>query len=166
MPSDPPLTPHSARSHKTQYVIFNQDQTRLAISLTSVREVLRLSDQRLTPIPNSPGFVLGLTNLRGDILTIVDFGKFFGLQPLNPHHADSRILIVEAPSPQDPTRSVIPLGLAVSHVDTVVTLDPQQMRSAAEASASLVPFLQGLYNHQDQLFSVIDIGAIATCSRW
>ncbi len=166
MPSDPSLTPDSARSNKTQYVIFEQEQTRLAIALTSVREVLRLSEQPLTPIPNSPDFVLGLTNLRGDILTVADFGKFLGLPPLNLNHADSRILIVEAPTPQDSTRSVIILGLAVSHVDTVVSLDPQQMRSAAEASASLVPFLQGLYNHQGQLFSVIDIEAIATCSGW
>ena len=166
MPPQTPLSPQPSLANKTQYVIFEQEQTSLAIALTSVREVLRLSEQPLTPIPNSPDFVLGLTNLRGDILTVADFGKFLGLPPLNLNHADSRILIVEAPTPQDSTRSVIILGLAVSHVDTVVSLDPQQMRSAAEASASLVPFLQGLYNHQGQLFSVIDIEAIATCSGW
>lgn len=166
MPSETPLNPSSTRVSKTQYVIFHQQQTRLAIALTSVREVLRLSEQRLTPIPNSPDFVLGLTNLRGDILTVADFGKFLGLQPLNPRHDESRIVVVETPRPQDPTGSLIPLGLAVSQVETVVSLDPNQLRSAAEASASLVPFLQGLYNHQGQLFSVIDIGAIATCSGW
>ncbi|MFO8038430.1 MAG: chemotaxis protein CheW [Sodalinema sp.] len=166
MSSDPPLSSHSTRVSKAQYVILHQQQTRLAIALTSVREVLRLSEQRLTPIPNSPDFVLGLTNVRGDILTVADFGKFLGLQPLNPRHDESRIVVVEAPRRQDPTQPLIPLGLAVSHVETVVSLDPNQLRSAAEASASLVPFLQGLYNDHGQLFSVIDMAAIATCSRW
>ncbi|WP_159789318.1 chemotaxis protein CheW [Sodalinema gerasimenkoae] len=170
MPSEthpgPHVSPPSQRTVKAQFVIFCQHQSRFAIALTSVREVLRLSDQRVTPVPNSPNFVLGLTNLRGEILAVADFGKFLGLTPVDRSHSEGRILVVEAANVQDPNRSLTALGLAVSHVETVVALDPNEMRSAAEASAELVPFLQGLYNHQGHLISVIDIEAIATCRRW
>lgn len=166
MPSETQPSPQSKRTVKAQFVIFRQHQSCFAIALTSVREVLRFSDQRLTPVPNSPNFVLGLTNLRGEILAVADFGTFLGLTPLDPNHADGRILVVEAANLQDSNRSLIALGLAVSHVETVVALDPDEIRSAAEASAELVPFLQGLYNHQGHLISVIDIEAIATCPRW
>ena len=48
-----------------------------AIPLTQVREVGPLHD--LTPVPGTPGFVLGIINLRGEIRTVIDLKKFFDL---------------------------------------------------------------------------------------
>jgi purine-binding chemotaxis protein CheW len=42
-----------------------------------VREVIRLTD--FTPVPAAPDFLLGVTNLRGEILAVVDLRKFFGI---------------------------------------------------------------------------------------
>lgn len=48
-----------------------------AIETTYVREVLPLKE--LTPLPSVPSFVLGIINLRGQILSVVDLKEFFGL---------------------------------------------------------------------------------------
>jgi purine-binding chemotaxis protein CheW len=47
------------------------------IEAMSVREIHPLKD--LTPLPGVPSFVLGITNVRGQILSVVDLKKFFNL---------------------------------------------------------------------------------------
>jgi purine-binding chemotaxis protein CheW len=50
---------------------------RYAIETQYVREVVRLRE--LTPVPGAPEFVLGVTNLRGEVLCLVDLRRFFGV---------------------------------------------------------------------------------------
>jgi len=47
------------------------------IELTHIREIHALS--KLTPLPGTPAFVMGLANVRGQILSVIDIKKFFGL---------------------------------------------------------------------------------------
>lgn len=48
-----------------------------AVESKYVREVYPLEE--LTPLPCTPSFVLGIVNLRGEILSVIDIKKFFGL---------------------------------------------------------------------------------------
>ena len=48
-----------------------------AMELCWVRETLPLKD--LTPVPCTPPFVLGLINVRGEIISVINIGKFFDL---------------------------------------------------------------------------------------
>jgi purine-binding chemotaxis protein CheW len=50
---------------------------RYAVASEHVREVYPLED--ITPIPCTPAFVLGIVNLRGEILSVIDVKKFFEL---------------------------------------------------------------------------------------
>lgn len=61
-----------------EVVEFILDGERYAVESRYVRDV-HLLDQ-LTPIPCTPDFVLGIANLRGEILSVIDIRKFFGLQ--------------------------------------------------------------------------------------
>jgi len=47
------------------------------IELTNIREIHALSE--FTPVPGTPAFVLGLTNVRGQILSLIDIKKLFDL---------------------------------------------------------------------------------------
>lgn len=47
------------------------------IELSYVREVYPLKD--LTPLPGTPAFILGVTNVRGQVLAVIDIKKLFGL---------------------------------------------------------------------------------------
>lgn len=49
-----------------------------AIETIFVREVLQLRD--ITPLPHVPKFVMGLANIRGEIISVLDIRKFFDLQ--------------------------------------------------------------------------------------
>ena len=60
-----------------QVVEFDLAGERYGVELKSVREVCMLKE--LTPVPGTPGFVLGIINLRGEIRTVIDLKKFFEL---------------------------------------------------------------------------------------
>lgn len=59
-----------------ELLTFALGRERYAIETRFVREVTRLLD--FTPVPGAPEFVLGITNLRGEVLAIIDLRKFFG----------------------------------------------------------------------------------------
>ena len=60
-----------------EVVEFMLAHERYALELEHIREVYPLTD--LTPLPGAPDFVLGIINVRGQILSIIDIKKFFGL---------------------------------------------------------------------------------------
>ena len=60
-----------------EVVEFTLAHERYAIASEHVREVYPLEE--LTPLPCTPSFVLGIVNLRGEILSVIDIKKFFDL---------------------------------------------------------------------------------------
>lgn len=70
-----PVQAESADS--TEWVEFLLAQERYGLESRYVREVHPL--ENLTPLPCTPAFVLGIVNLRGEILSVIDIKKFFGL---------------------------------------------------------------------------------------
>lgn len=60
-----------------QVIEFVVAEERYAIELHYVREVQPLKD--LTPLPGAPPFVLGIVNIRGLVLSVIDIKKFFDL---------------------------------------------------------------------------------------
>jgi len=58
-------------------VEFMLAHERYALELSYIREVYPLKD--LTPLPGVPDFILGIVNVRGQILSIVDIRRFFEL---------------------------------------------------------------------------------------
>jgi purine-binding chemotaxis protein CheW len=60
-----------------EYVEFILAYENYGIELSYVREVYPLKD--FTPVPCTPSFILGVTNIRGEIISVLDIRSFFGL---------------------------------------------------------------------------------------
>lgn len=60
-----------------EVVAFMLAHEHYALELTHIREVYPLKE--LTPLPGTPGFVLGIINVGGQILSIIDIKRFFEL---------------------------------------------------------------------------------------
>jgi purine-binding chemotaxis protein CheW len=72
--------PPESRQHTDaalEVIEFGLAEERYAIQTAAVREVHRLKD--LTPLPCTPPFLLGIVNVRGQILPVIDLKKFFDL---------------------------------------------------------------------------------------
>lgn len=65
-----------------------------AVSVTSIQEVVN-QPESFTTIPLSPDYLLGLFNLRGLIIPVVDLRAIFGLPPLDPTITDRKVAIIE-----------------------------------------------------------------------
>lgn len=71
--TEPPLP----RGNGVEVLVFKLAQEHYAIETTWVREVLVLRD--LVPVPSTPAFVLGVVNVRGKVISVLDIKTFFEL---------------------------------------------------------------------------------------
>ena len=62
-------------------IVLSLGEDRYGIELTDVREVV--PEPFLTPLPGAPPAVLGVVNLRGEVVPVLDTAALLGLAPLN-----------------------------------------------------------------------------------
>jgi purine-binding chemotaxis protein CheW len=84
-------TPMTPGAGFLEVVVFSLANERYGIETRHVREVVRLTD--FTPLPGAPHFLIGVTNLRGLVLAIVDLRKFFGV-PVRGLSDLSRVMVL------------------------------------------------------------------------
>jgi purine-binding chemotaxis protein CheW len=65
---------------KDQYVIFTVNEHKYCIYSFYVKKLINLKHQTITPIPNTPGYIKGIMNLKGIFYTVVDLKKFIGFK--------------------------------------------------------------------------------------
>ena len=75
-----------------QWVSFVLADEIYAINVLRVQEVLRPTE--ITPVAGAPSFVLGIINLRGNVVTVIDARQRLRLPPVDPT-GDTRIIMVE-----------------------------------------------------------------------
>jgi purine-binding chemotaxis protein CheW len=63
-----------------QAIVLPIGEDRYGIELTDVREVV--PEPLLTPVPGAPAAVLGVVNLRGEVVPVLDTARLLGLPPL------------------------------------------------------------------------------------
>jgi purine-binding chemotaxis protein CheW len=126
--ADEPTT--KAVERDRQVVALHLGDEIYGVDIASIHSVL--TPQQITAVPNVPQFVLGVMNLRGHILPVLDLRNRFGMRPLDPERQKfSRIVIVEAGG--------FSAGLVVDAVSEVLTLpcDAIEPPSALLGSADL-----------------------------
>ncbi|MCM2373608.1 chemotaxis protein CheW [Aporhodopirellula aestuarii] len=84
VPSDP-----DAISEVVEVLVLSLAGERFAIPTRSIREVFQAPF--VTPVPGTPDYLLGVANLRGEVLAVVDFHQLFGLSetPFKTHAIES-----------------------------------------------------------------------------
>jgi purine-binding chemotaxis protein CheW len=140
-----PLKPAAQRE---SCVVFLLNGTRYALPIRSVLELDAVP--RITPVPNVPGFVRGVTNLRGEILAVLDLRTLLGLPPADTPER-GRILIVR--TADQPTAA-----MAVDEVRGTVGLALEELvRPASPLQDKISPVLLGVGEHQNHVLNVLDV---------
>lgn len=129
------------------WVTFNLLDEQYALPVSHVQEILRVGT--ITRVPNAPGPVRGITNLRGRVLTVVDLRLRLGLvrTDVDPH---SRILVVNA-------RGRL-IGMLVDAVSQVVRLARERIEPApADVLSVESNYILGVYQGDAGLFILLDV---------
>ncbi len=139
-----------------QWVTFRLGNETYGINVLEVREVLRVSD--ITPVPGVPHYVLGIINLRGNVVTVLDTRQRFGLEAKG-HDELSRVVIIEI------NEQVV--GLLVDSVAEVVYLRSSEVEPAPNVgSEETAKYIQGVHSRDNDLLILIDVGRLIADEEW
>ncbi|HSG61574.1 MAG TPA: chemotaxis protein CheW [Pseudomonadales bacterium] len=139
-----------------QWVTFFLEGEVYGINVMQVQEVLRYSE--IAPVPGAPSYVLGIINLRGNVVTVIDTRDRFGL-PTAEVTNNTRIVIIES------NEHVV--GILVDAVAEVVYLKQSEIETAPNVgSEENAKFIRGVCNKNDDLLILIDIDKMLTEEEW
>ena len=139
-----------------QWVTFQLDEETYGINVMQVQEVLRYTE--IAPVPGAPDYVLGIINLRGNVVTVIDTRTRFGL-PAHEVTDQTRIVIIEA------EQQVI--GILVDSVAEVVYLRTSQIDSAPNVGTEeSAKFIQGVSNRDGELLILVDLNKLLSDDEW
>ncbi|MGL6322037.1 chemotaxis protein CheW [Aeromonas rivipollensis] len=144
-----------AEDEVLQWVTFQLENETYGINVMQVQEVLRYTE---IPPYGAPDYVLGIINLRGNVVTVIDTRSRFGL-PAGDVSENSRIVIIEA------EKQVI--GIMVDSVAEVVYLRSSEIDAApAVGTEESAKFIQGVSNRDGQLLILVDLNKLLSDEEW
>lgn len=139
-----------------QWVTFRLDNETYGINVMQVQEVLRYSE--IAPVPGAPYYVLGIINLRGNVVTVIDTRARFGLQAAEIDDS-TRVVIIEA------EKQVI--GILVDSVAEVVYLRRSEIDNAPNVGTEeSAKFIQGVSNRDNELLILVDLDKLLSDEEW
>ncbi|GAB4458052.1 MAG: chemotaxis protein CheW [Elainellaceae cyanobacterium] len=135
-------------------VEFGRQQVFAALPMEFVQEVLILPMRQLTPMPNKPACLLGLTNRRSRVLWVVDLAHLLGLGQLPASGQQYSVVIVQV--------GAVPLGLAVHQVDGITWIQPGEVQATpGNLAPGLLPYVTGCWVQTQELVLLLETRAIA-----
>jgi len=138
-----------------RWVTFELEDETYGINVTDVREVLRFSE--IAPVPGAPNYVIGIINLRGNVVTVIDTRRRFGL---NSKDVDdqSRIVIIEVDGQE--------VGILVDSVAEVVDIKNSAIEPAPNVgNEDTSRYITGVTSMDGELLIIVDLKKILSESE-
>ncbi|MFK7915971.1 MAG: chemotaxis protein CheW [Pseudomonadales bacterium] len=148
------LADQAAADPASQYLTFVLDTEEYAIDILRVQEIKSWSP--VTPVPRAPDHLLGVINLRGAIVPVIDLRRRFHLEETT---FTNKTAVIIVRSSHDQAEKVI--GLVVDAVAEVYNFSATQIQSSANIGSSVdVDFVLGLAKADEKLVIVLNLEKI------
>ncbi|KZY74932.1 chemotaxis protein CheW [Oleiphilus sp. HI0071] len=139
-----------------QYVTFRLDDETYGINVMQIQEVLRYSE--IAPVPGAPHYVLGIINLRGNVVTVIDTRTRFGLAQSEVSD-QTRIVVLELEGQV--------VGVLVDSVAEVVYLKESEIETAPNVgNDESARFIQGVCNKNGELIILVEFEKMLSEEEW
>ncbi|MFZ0942768.1 MAG: chemotaxis protein CheW [Syntrophobacteraceae bacterium] len=144
----------SSITETSQYLTFMLEDEVFALDIAKVREVLDFT--LIAKVPQTPEFMLGVINLRGTVVPVVDMRLKFAMTRTETT-VNTCIIIVEIEIDGENTV----LGALVDSVQEVMDLDPDQIEPAPRIGTRLnTKFIKGMGKRDNQFIIILDIDKV------
>jgi len=144
----------SSITHTSQYLSFMLEDEVFALDISKVREVLDYT--AVTKVPRTADFMLGVINLRGSVVPVVDMRLKFGLSRTE-KTVNTCIIIVEVGIDGETTV----LGALADSVQEVMDLDPDQIEPPPQIGTRLkTRFIKGMGKRDGHFIIILDIDKV------
>ncbi|MCD6429692.1 MAG: chemotaxis protein CheW [Deltaproteobacteria bacterium] len=115
-----------------------------------VQEIIKVPE--ITKVYQAPEEIIGIINLRGRIVTIIDLAIKLDL-PTEVEIKNRRIIIVESDNE--------PFGLMVDYINDVIHIDGDDLDPApANVRATQGRFITGVFRNEEQLIAILNLDEI------
>ena len=133
-----------------RWVTFRLADEIYGINVMQVQEVLRMTE--VAPVPGAPNSVLGIVNLRGNVVTVVDARELFGLPRSEPTD-QTRIMIVEI--------NKVIVGMLVDSVAEVVNIQNADIDTPPSIGTDdSSRYIQGVYSKNGEILIMVDLNRL------
>lgn len=151
---------HVAKSHNSQasnakndppvlLVVFALGRELYGVPIESVKEVVRMP--KLAPLPQAPDYMLGVGNIRGDVLAIVDLEKRLKTGTNTRHTEEAFVMVIKD--------EVIKAALVVPTVPDTLTFRKSQISTSSAVIKNLSAdeaFITGIVKREKDMIIMID----------
>ena len=133
-------------NHNEKYIEFNLGDEHYAIPLLSVREVIAVPE--VTSIPYTPPYFKGISNLRGQIISIMDLREKFGMKAEKSN--ENVVIICDFNS--------ISMGIIIDKVNAVLSISEESIRQKPEIKSNVSSdYIVGVSEQNKKLVLLMDI---------
>lgn len=133
-------------------ITFDLAEERYGVEVSQVREILRIN--QIFPVPGAPDYVVGITNIRGSVVTIIDGRRRFNLAPTE-YTELARMVVLEA---NDEIAAVV-----VDSVSDVIDVPRSHVESNPKMNArDDSPYISGVVTDDKGLIILLKVETFIT----
>ena len=138
----------------TQFLTFRLGDELFAINVFKTREVLGMST--ITKVPQAPGYMKGVVNVRGNAIPVVDLRLKFGLPKIEDSTL-SRIIVIEV----ELDGETVVLGGLADSVHEVMDIEPDEVEEAPTIGMRWrADLIMGMGRKNEQFIIILDIDKV------
>ena len=142
-----------------KYLTFSLADEEYGIGILKVREIIGM--QSITPVPQTPMFVKGVINLRGQVIPVVDLRLKFGMDELE-YTERTSIIVVEVRG----QAGNIPIGTVVDSVSEVVNIRADEIEDTPTFGTSLdTEYIMGMAKTEGGVKILLDIDRVLSAEE-
>lgn len=131
------------RCFKVQVVVFTLSNEQFAVETARVQGINDM--MAMTKVPNSPSYIKGLINLRGNVILLLDINLILDVEKADATENNIIILHMEEEL----------VGIVVDKVDEVLEIDEDVIERIEEEQRK--QYVKGVINFKDRIVTLIDI---------
>jgi purine-binding chemotaxis protein CheW len=139
-----------------QFILFALESTLFALPLSSALEIGHRPD--ITPLPNLPPWVMGISNIRGEIISFVNLKAFLGI-PFTAQKGDERFIIIH--------NQRLKTGMIVDGIRGIVVLDriEHDIQKSPYRQGDIARYISGVAVSGENLMNILDIDRLLSSKR-
>ena len=142
------------KSETTQFLTFGLGDDVFAIDVVMAKEVLDFAE--VTKVPQTPDYMVGVINLRGSVVPVINMRLKFGMEGIEKTR-DSCIIVVEVDVDGEP----ITVGALADSVQEVMDMNDSQIEPPPKIGTRLnTEFIKGMGNLGDKFVIILDINRV------
>lgn len=141
--------------HTEQYLTFIMADEEYGVDILAVQEIRGWDNA--TPIPNAPDHIMGVINLRGTIVPIIDLRRRFKLPPLD--YGPTTVVVVLK---IETSRGMRNMGVIVDAVSDVYDVPLNGIRKTGMGDNANARFIKGLVTINDSMVILLELEKLLT----